>query len=109
MLSVESSLHYTLNEGVQLYKKKHGSHQQVFFRCCTACGYAHVTKHFQSCSNGNTFPIQGFINCNSKFFIYLITCTACRTQYVACTGTPLKVRIRRHLYDASIVLGIYGL
>lgn len=48
------------------------------------------TQFFCYSSNGTTHKIHSFINCNTKFVIYLITCTACSIQYVGCTTNPLK-------------------
>lgn len=74
-----------------------------FFKCghtkCTACNYAKITKDFVSCNNGKKSSIVSYINCNTKNVVYLISCTQCSLQYVGCTSTPLKTRIRRHLSD----------
>lgn len=64
---------------------------------CVACSFATNTKSITSKSTGNIYPICCYIKCNTKCIIYLVTCTSCRIQYVGCTMTPLKVRIRRHL------------
>lgn len=50
--------------------------------------------------------ILSYINCNTKFVVYLITCQEYRVQYVGCTTTPLKVRIRRHLSDSHNPLAL---
>lgn len=76
-----------------------------FYRCghrqCKACNFAHVTREFVSSHTGETFPIRRYINCNSRNVIFLITCKVCNLQYVGCTTTSLKTRIRRHLSDAG--------
>lgn len=71
-------------------------------KMCTACRFTSSSNTFTSYSNGKvTIKIKTFLNCNTKFVIYLISCTACLKQYVGCTGTPLKVRILRHLSDVQ--------
>lgn len=85
-----------------------------FYKCghskCKACGFATVSKTFTSTSISNPHPLKtnGYLNCNTKWCIYLITCQECLLQYVGCTSNPLKVRIRRHLSNVSNVnaLGI---
>lgn len=81
-----------------------------FFGCgsarCTACKYAKNSQSVVSVSNGSTHQIRSYINCNSKYVIYVITCNICKIQYVGCTTTPLKVRIRRHLSDVRKPLAI---
>lgn len=47
------------------------------------------------------FKISSFINCNTKNTIYVILCNTCMVQYVGCSSTELKVRIRRHLSDIT--------
>lgn len=74
----------------------------VFYRCghnrCLACEVTAVSKTFSSTSLPELPP---FRNDSAKWVIYLITCQICSVQYVGCTSNPLKVRIRRHLSDAT--------
>lgn len=78
-----------------------------FYQCghnvCKVCHFAQVTKTFSPTSYEALRPhtIKRYINCDSKFIIYLVTCTPCKLQYVGCTSNPLKVRIRRHLSDVA--------
>lgn len=69
-----------------------------FYSCghkkCTACWHADISKTFLSLSNQTTYSIKIFINCNSRYVIYLITCTHKQGNM---SGAPLKVRIRRHI------------
>lgn len=78
---------------------------KVYYRCghqlCTACGYSRLTHMFQSCCTGESCKIKLFINCNTKCVVYLVSCVLCNIQYVGCTTSPLKIRIRRHLSDAT--------
>lgn len=62
-----------------------------------------VSKTFFSCSKSNlpVFPVQNYINCNSKNVPYTIICTQCNCQYIGCTSNALKIRIRRHLSDVT--------
>lgn len=67
----------------------HCSHRQ-----CTMCGFAQVPQTFTSSYSG------------ARYIVYLITCKSCKIQYVGCTTSTLKTRIRRHLSDASRPLAI---
>lgn len=75
-------------------------HKRFFPLPCTACKHDVKTDHFHSTSNNNIYPIASYINCNTKYVIYGITCIACNVQYVGCTSNMLEIRIRRHLSDA---------
>lgn len=78
---------------------------QGFFKCghhrCKACAHVTVTKEFTSFSTHKIYPIKQFINCNTKMFIYLISCTICRVQYIESTTNLLEVQICRHLSDLN--------
>ncbi|OCT55194.1 hypothetical protein XELAEV_18003924mg [Xenopus laevis] len=56
-----------------------------------------VSKKLKSTVTGKEFDIKGYINCNTTFVIYLITCLKCHKQYVGCTSRKLKVRAREHM------------
>lgn len=81
-----------------------------FYRCgqatCTVCKFAKNTQSFVSSSNGNSYYIGNFINCNSRFVIYSRTGNSCNLQYVGSTSTPLKVGIRKHLSDINRPLAV---
>lgn len=49
--------------------------------------------------NGKTFDISSFINSNTKFLVYLITCELCHIQYVGRTTRRLKDQLYDHLHD----------
>lgn len=78
-----------------------------FHKCghsvCKACGFAITRSAFKAISipNSKPFTIKGFLNCCTKNTIYTIECIACNLQYIGCSSTELKVRIRRHLSDIS--------
>ena len=76
---------------------------QGTFKCGTnGCRYCKLIKtgqHVHSCSSEKSFPIKHFINCNTKFVIYVIGCSICKLQYVGRTTRRLKDRLRDHLYD----------
>lgn len=57
---------------------------------------------FLSHSTERTHNIQSYINCNTDFVIYLVSCNSCRLQYVGCTQQKQKDHIRRHLSDVSL-------
>lgn len=73
------------------------------FKCgiksCNYCCYIKKGKRVQSRTNGKTFDISSFINCNTQFLVYLITCEVCHIQYVGRTTCRLKDRLYDHLYD----------
>lgn len=68
---------------------------------CNYCRHIKKGKLVQSCINGKTFDILSFINCNTRFLVYLITCEVCHIQYVGCTTRRLKDRLHNHLYDGE--------
>lgn len=80
-----------------------------FFKCgrsvCKACQFVMSGNNFESTSlvGRKPFVIRDFINCSTKNTIYVISCTECHLQYVGCSSTELKVRIRRHLSDIANV------
>ena len=63
-------------------------------RYCPLIGTGQVVK---SCSNGRDFKIKEFINCNTKYVVYVITCNSCHVQYVG--RTIRRLRDRLSLYD----------
>lgn len=52
---------------------------------------------------GQVYNIPKYINCNTTYVVYLITCNACSVQYVGSMKCALKTRIRRHLSDINNV------
>lgn len=81
-----------------------------FYRCghnqCIACNHAHVINTFTSCNTGESHQVRQYINCNTRYVVYLITCKVCNIQYVGCTTTALKTRIKRHLSDVNRTLAV---
>ncbi|XP_075443504.1 uncharacterized protein LOC142487664 [Ascaphus truei] len=71
---------------------------QGFFTCghCSMCCYAQPTKIIMCNSNNKKFKITSFINCNSSFVIYMLSC-GCKKSYVGRTTRPLKTRIAEHV------------
>ncbi|OCT83245.1 hypothetical protein XELAEV_18025782mg [Xenopus laevis] len=68
-----------------------GSHRCITYR------HMKVSKRFKSTVTGREFDIKGYINCNTTYVIYLITCLKCQMQYVGCTTEKLKERAREHM------------
>lgn len=60
-----------------------------------------TTKTFTSAVTGKCYDIKKYINCNTTFVVYLISCRDCGVQYVGSTKCSLKTRIRRHLSDVD--------
>lgn len=48
----------------------------------------------------NNFKIQQFINCNTTYVVYCITCTCSDLLYIGCTKRKLKTRIAE---DISLI------
>lgn len=91
-----------------LFTSSHPNHNWLstkgFHSCgqakCTVCQFAKNAQNFTSTVYGtSSFSIRSYLNCNTKYVIYLVTCTSCRLQYIG--WTPLKVCIRRHLSDIN--------
>lgn len=70
-------------------------------RSCAYCIHIRQGPNIQSCTNKNTHEISTFINCNTSFLVYVITCTSCHIQYVGRTIRRLKDRLYDHLYDIT--------
>lgn len=68
-------------------------------RGCDYCDHIKKGKFIQSCTNGRTFEISSFINCNTQFLVYVITCEVCQIQYVGRTTRRFRDRLHDHLYD----------
>ena len=63
---------------------------------CITCRYHLLcTTTFQSI-NRMTYRIRHSLTCTSRNFIYLISCTKCKKQYVGCTTQQLNTRINHH-------------
>ena len=73
------------------------------FKCgtngCRYCPLIGAGKVIRSCSSGRNFFIKQYINCNTKFVVYVITCNICNVQYVGRTIRRLRDRLSDHLYD----------
>lgn len=85
-----------------------GSHWLHFkgnFKCgtrgCNYCRYIKKGEQVGSCTNGRTFNISSFINCKTRFLVYLITWDVCQIQYVGRTTRRLKDRLYDHLFDTE--------
>lgn len=65
------------------YKGAHG--------ICTCCKLIEMSQAFTSAKIGLTYNIKQYINCNTTYVVYLITCWMCNIQYVGSTIYKLKV------------------
>lgn len=78
-------------------------HFKGTFKCGSkGCDYWRFIKKGQyvnSSTNGKAFENSQFINCNTKFLVYVITCEQSHVQYVGRTIRRLKDRLYDHLYD----------
>ncbi|OCT65995.1 hypothetical protein XELAEV_18042249mg [Xenopus laevis] len=73
------------------------------FRCgasrCVTCKYIEKTTEFTSNSTTYTYPNKCYINCNTTYVVYLLTCKKCNIQYVGSTSRNLKCRMREHIHS----------
>ncbi|XP_053571558.1 uncharacterized protein LOC128661312 [Bombina bombina] len=76
-----------------------------FFHCgsrrCISCTHATLGDTFKSTDNEKSFHIKEYINCNTSYVIYLLTCKQCNIKYVGQTTRPLKTRFLEHLRSIS--------
>lgn len=84
-----------------LYTSKKNAHWLLFkgtFKCrsksCVYCPFIKGGDAVLSATTGKSYKILSFINCNTQFVVYVITCTLCSIQYVGRTTRRLN-----HLYD----------
>ncbi|OCT57838.1 hypothetical protein XELAEV_18002928mg, partial [Xenopus laevis] len=58
-----------------------------------------ITRSSEVVSSSTTIrhKVKSYINCNTSYIIYLLTCKKCNAQYVGCTSRSLKSRIREHI------------
>lgn len=77
------------------------------FKCmhtrCICCNYVRKSNVFVSTTTKTSYPIKQFMNCATKYVVYLFTCKVCQVQYVGSTVCELKTRIRRHMSDINAV------
>ncbi|OCT81036.1 hypothetical protein XELAEV_18027850mg [Xenopus laevis] len=78
----------------KLYNK--GTYKCGSNRCVT-CESLYVSSVFVSSSTGRAFDVNSYINCNTKFVVYLLNCSKCEIQYVGCITRSLKCRMREHI------------
>ena len=63
---------------------------------CKTCPLLLTGPTFSGSIDPRTFKVKGQITCKTKNLIYLITCRACRQQYVGETGRKLCERVCDH-------------
>ncbi|MEE6515589.1 hypothetical protein FKM82_024462 [Ascaphus truei] len=59
------------------------------------CSFMKPARHVFSHSPHRRYTIYSFINCNTTFVVYLITC-GCGKRYVGRTTRALKTRMQEH-------------
>ncbi|OCT76280.1 hypothetical protein XELAEV_18031476mg [Xenopus laevis] len=76
-------------------------HTKGTYKCgskrCVTCERMYISSGFVRSSTDRSFDIKSYINCNTKFVVYLLTCLKCEIQYVGCTTRSLKCRMREHI------------
>ena len=77
-------------------------------KCRVACPKIMESKHFTSTNTRRTYRIKQYINCDSKFVIYLATCQKCRGQYVGKSATIFKTRHSNHKQEIKRAYGGLG-
>ncbi|XP_064393306.1 uncharacterized protein LOC135340830 [Halichondria panicea] len=63
---------------------------------CATCQHLVCNRFFRSSKSEKTYPIRHQFSCNSRYLIYLITCSHCKKQYVGYTTQTLRTRINHH-------------
>ena len=70
------------------------------FKCkgkrCQTCLNVNKTDTFASATTGETYKINHQFNCNSKCFVYLLTCKVCLKQYVGQTVDEFRLRWNKY-------------
>lgn len=93
---------------MSLFTSEHSGSNWLYFKGnykygmkgCDYCRYIKKVQGVCSSPTVKTFDITSFINCNTKFLIYVITCDLCHIQYVGRTTRRLKdLGLYDHLYD----------
>lgn len=76
-------------------------HTTIIFTCkslkCASCTLLGDPCAFLSYSTGEKFETNQPDNCQSKYLIYVISCTECLKQYVGRTRRRLCDRLRDHM------------
>uniref|UniRef100_A0A803K2I9 Reverse transcriptase domain-containing protein n=1 Tax=Xenopus tropicalis TaxID=8364 RepID=A0A803K2I9_XENTR len=71
------------------------------YRCgarrCVTCSHIRQSTTFSSSVSGTVFNMHFYANCNTRYVVYLLTCSRCSIQYVGCTTRSLKSRMREHI------------
>lgn len=71
------------------------------FKCgkrgCAYCPFFKGGDTVLLATTGKSHKISSFFNCNTRFVVYVITCTLCSIQYVG--RTTLKDSLYDHFYD----------
>lgn len=126
VLHADPELQQVLNDGIKVVVKKAPTLSNILspsmvksskarnptwlqfpgcFKCshrrCICCNHLEVSNHFISIVTNKQYSVKQYINCNTTYVVYLITCSACSTQYVGSTTCSLKTRVRRHLSDVN--------
>lgn len=65
------------------------------------CKFARKTKCFPISHDAKSFSITSFLNCESKYIVYVIQCMECNLCYVGCTIRNIKICISEHLSAIS--------
>jgi hypothetical protein len=66
---------------------------------CKCCAHIVQTSKFHDTSRKFSFAIAGNFDCNSKNFIYVISCFKCKMLYVGQSGLQLRERLNNHRSD----------
>lgn len=73
---------------------------QGFYQCngarCNMCNYAKKNKFFPIDASKKQNQIKTFLNCDSKYAVYIIQCMDCNLLYIGCTIRKIKTRISEH-------------
>lgn len=65
---------------------------------CYHAGDPHIIR---LCSNNNIYEIKQLLNWQTKYLIYVLTCTGCKIQYVGHTTRCLCDRLQDHISNIN--------
>ena len=63
---------------------------------CITCKQLILGKTFTFKSTDQEFKIKKFMNCDTRFLLYILTCTGCRENYIEETKLRLRERMTLH-------------
>lgn len=82
-----------------LYNSSKSCSDWLQFKGCSCCPHILKGDTIQVTTTDKSAKILPFINCNTRYLVYINTCKSCQNQYVDQTTRRLLDRLHDHLYD----------